>query len=435
MNFINTFRSEKAVESRVREKPARNTSGKGSEITTVYGQLRSTPARCGAALLFIGALMAAFGCGKSANKPASDEPPVLARPTALNDAGQVVGGIHAPDSRLPAFLYDSRTDSSGKDTGGKDTDAALETTLTVLPLPAAASWALPQGLNAQGLIAGFADRADNGTRHAVVWQNETCRWLDDQNAQSSESGGVNASGDIVGSALDAAGAYHALKWRVPSSSPPSDILPLSRLNAHPVTINDRGDVAGYMRDAQNATHLFWFRNGTVRDLGPGYNIALNNRGQAAGASLTPQGLSRACVWNEAKEGKAKEGKGKEDENARRQTTDDRSGGSTTRGGRVELPMPPGMQQSAALALNDRGQIAGRVQGVAGSAPMAVVWERGRVRNLNDLLPAGAMYALEEAIGINNAGQILCAARDKKNFRGEAALLTPVGNGWRIRMFY
>ncbi len=434
MNPINTVSSRRAAKRKSEIRPYQNAGSKGSEITTANGRSHSKPARRGAALLFIASLPAAFGCGKPVAKPASDEPPVLARPTALNDAGQVVGGIHAPDSHLPAFLYDSKKDSIRDNSKGED-DSSIKTTLEMLSLPDGASWALPQGLNAQGLIAGFAGRADNGTRHAVVWQDGAsqkgvCRWLNDRNTQSSEAGGVNASGDIVGSALDAAGAYHALKWRVPFSSAPEDLLPLSRLNARPAAINDRGDAAGYMRDAQNLPRLFWLRNGTVRDLGPGYNIALNNRGQAAGAFLTPQGLSRACVWNEAKEGKAKE-----DENARQQATDDRSGGDTTAYERIELPSLPDMQQSAALALNDRGQIAGRVQGVAGSAPIAVVWEQGRVRDLNDLLPAGATYALEEAIGINNAGQILCAARDKKNFRGEIALLTPVGKGWRIRVFY
>ena len=379
-----------------------NSGGKNARA-----DLRLLAGRLVAAVILCGAMNVSVGCGRSASKKAaSDEPPVLTRPVALNDAGMVVGGIHDPASRLPAFELDSRLSATNADVGSP-------TALQTLAVPPGASWVLPSGLNAQGDIVGLAARAEGGTRHAVVWQKGQCRWLDDGRAQSSEARAINNRGEVMGVALDAAGARRVYQWNLNRlQDAPHDIAPLTRIQGRPDAINDRGDMAGWRQDAQNRPRLFLYRNGTVHDLGAGYQIALNNGGQMAGASVTMRGLLHACAWSAPPSGA-------------------NNAGEPTR---RDLPTLPDTLQSAALALNDRGQIVGRAQGQAGSPPRAVLWQRGQVVDLNTLIPADASYTLEEAVGVNNGGQILCAAREKKDFRGECALLTPSGDHYTVRLF-
>jgi probable HAF family extracellular repeat protein len=52
------------------------------------------------------------------------------------------------------------------------------------------------------------------------------------------------------------------------------------------------------------------------------------------------------------------------------------------------------------AINQWGQIVGGVDG------RAFIWEQGVVRDLNDFLPPGSQWVLEEAADINDLGQII-----------------------------
>lgn len=65
------------------------------------------------------------------------------------------------------------------------------------------------------------------------------------------------------------------------------------------------------------------------------------------------------------------------------------------------------KHGTAFGINDHGQIVGR----SGSWPdddseTAVLWENGQIIDLNDLIPAGTGWRLEEARAINNHGQIV-----------------------------
>ncbi len=89
-------------------------------------------------------------------------------------------------------------------------------------------------------------------------------------------------------------------------------------------------------------------------------------------------------------------------------------------GRVQdLGTLPGQTYSGAAAINSRGQIVGQ------SGSRAFLYQAGRMRDLNDLIPAGAGWVLTKAIALNDQGQIV----GDGTFHGRAVsfLLTPTRN--------
>ena len=60
--------------------------------------------------------------------------------------------------------------------------------------------------------------------------------------------------------------------------------------------------------------------------------------------------------------------------------------------------------SKASALNDRGQVVGNAYYKRDEA--ALLWQNGRVYELNALVPPHSGWRLQNALGINNRGQII-----------------------------
>ncbi|HWC74047.1 MAG TPA: hypothetical protein VG454_08925 [Gemmatimonadales bacterium] len=106
---------------------------------------------------------------------------------------------------------------------------------------------------------------------------------------------MNGNGQIVGSAMT--GEYagwqvdHAFLWESGvmrdlgllgehPCDPPTDTRSCAQAAA--VDINDRGDVVGFSNDASAFIHAVLWRNGVVRDLGPGRAIAINDTGDILG---------------------------------------------------------------------------------------------------------------------------------------------------------
>jgi probable HAF family extracellular repeat protein len=89
----------------------------------------------------------------------------------------------------------------------------------------------------------------------------------------------------------------------------------------------------------------------------------------------------------------------------------------------DLGTLPGDVVSAALFINDSGEVAG-VSLDGEGAPRATRWFNGAVEDLNDLVPADAPLYLLFACGINAGGQIVGQAADKMTGEPHGFLLTP-----------
>ena len=138
--------------------------------------------------------------------------------------------------------------------------------------------------------------------------------------------------------------------------------------AIPLDINKHGEVVGSQRVGLGPTSaLFRDRSGTVLDLGPFVASGLNDHGQVAGARALPSFETRAVVWTAGT-------------------------GTTDLGG----------TNSRALEINNRGVIAGEVQGQAAVWTGIGIWQELGV--LGDSPFDGSWFSSAQAI--NDRGWVV-----------------------------
>ena len=122
-------------------------------------------------------------------------------------------------------------------------------------------------------------------------------------------------------------------------------------------------------------------SGGVVDLGnlggTGFNIQfdINNRGQVIGQSTLADNTNiHAFLWEN--------------------------------GVMTDLGSLPGLPTSQADGINNQGQVVGFSNGPSGDASaVAVLWQNGTMTDLNTLVPADSLLFLMEAVAINDRGQI------------------------------
>jgi probable HAF family extracellular repeat protein len=82
----------------------------------------------------------------------------------------------------------------------------------------------------------------------------------------------------------------------------------------------------------------------------------------------------------------------------------------------------GSDPSKASGVNNHGDVVG-ASNITNSKRHAFLWRKGRMTDLNDFLPAGTPWVLQDAFSINDDGQIVCSAR-RKGEPSHFILLTP-----------
>ena len=81
--------------------------------------------------------------------------------------------------------------------------------------------------------------------------------------------------------------------------------------------------------------------------------------------------------------------------------------------------------SFATSINNKGQVVGYSRSDRPGSDRPFLYSDGKMRNLNDLIPANSNYELVGALAINDAGQILLNGSTKPQRESRAFLLTPV----------
>ncbi len=335
--------------------------------------------------------------------------------SAINDRGQVAGIADAADGHTYAF----RTSATG-----------------TLADPGADLGTLPGGadsqaisINDRGQVVGQASAA-GGALHAFRTSATGTLAAPGADLGILPGGGasmafaINDCGQVVGDALAADGHDHAFRTSATGTlaDPGADLgtLPGYR-DGRAVGINDRGQVAGFAEPAyprplpalDRARVFRTSATGTLGDPGadlgtlPGYRAskatAINDRGQVVGYALAAHGPLHAF---------------------RTSATGTLGDLGTDLGG---LPNAP---DSWALAINNRGQVVGFAFDSADpdlDHQTAFLYDAAAtppLRDLNTLIPAGSGVALDEAVGINDAGQI--AATGTVAGQRHAFRLTPLG---------
>ncbi len=153
-------------------------------------------------------------------------------------------------------------------------------------------------------------------------------------------------------------------------------------------INNNHQIVGVSNNASDFAHAVLWSNGTITDLGTlggtqSAAYAINGLGQITGWAQTATGATHVFLW---------------------------SGGMMTDLGTFGLD-PVGE------AINNHGVIVGQ------SSLGAWIWSGGTFQNLNNLIPPGSGFTLNDATAINDNGQIVANGYNAQG-QEHAFLLTP-----------
>lgn len=282
--------------------------------------------------------------------------------TAINARGDVVGWARDAGERDRAFLVPS---------GGVMQD------LGTLGGPTSYAYAI----SSLGLVVGSAADTGSGVpQRAFRWNGSMAR-LGDLGGPTSAAYGVNDVDDIVGSAdtNPTFGNPHGFRWRAGTMT---DLGTLGGQFSIAFGVSDAGIVVGTGFLAGNTSnHAFRWSGASLQDLGViggarSVATAVNTAGTIVGYSEIAPSLTtqRAFVRPAAASGLTSLG---------------------TLGG----------ANSQALAINETGLIVGWAENAVGQR-RAFSSTGGPLTDLNTLLPGGSGWVLQEARGVNDAGQVV-----------------------------
>lgn len=372
---------------------------------------------------------------------------------ALSARGAFAGFSDTPntDPYDPSCFFDCFIDHAVEWRNGKLIDLG-----TIPGSPGASS--VVTSIAADGLISGVSENghidplSGKPAAHGVIWINGKIVDLGTlRGGTASWANNVNDFGQAVGYANNAVTDENSLKGLVTETRAflwqggvMRDLGTLGGSDAVALFINDRGQVVGqsYTRDSLPpdslhcgeeplTVHAFMWQHGSMQDLGTlggscSYVYGLNIRGEAVGQSTTKNDAEdHPYLWQHG------------------EMTDlgtlggtyglatwlnDRAevvGASTHAGdqdflafhwqnGKMkELPRLPGDRCSVADAINFEGQVVGG-SGVdpgaffpdcTDSEEHAVLWDDGKVIDLNEFVPEDSELTLNEASYINEFGEI------------------------------
>ena len=293
----------------------------------------------------------------------------------INNLGQIVGGADTPKKGPGAELVTNVfvwQNGHMKAVPGLDGSRAYVVAVNSRGQMAGAY--SPQHLLAKFAAARFEP---NGKAHLVG-----SFPIKERGYSLSQADGLNVKGQMVGVSNNQAFFWDGAKLtkRLP---PPGFRTSEAR------AVNDSGQAAGKAdRGPATATRtraLFWAAGGKVTELGvlPTYTDSvgrgMNNRGQVVGwVSAAGTGGDKfsfryqAFVWEK---------------------------------GRMHgLGSIPRIKDSKAAAINSKGQVVGNAYYKSDEA--ALLWQGGKVYELNKLVPPGSGWKLQNALGINDRGWIV-----------------------------
>lgn len=321
----------------------------------------------------------------------------------INSAGQVVGISDSGDSVEEGF----RTAPGGRITA----DSGLGQFAVIPPFGELHSSA--SAINDAGQVVGYSKTPDASAHAFRTTAGGKITPASDLGVlpgrTDSRAFGVNASGQVVGDSAFADGTYHAFRTTPGGKiTAESDLGPSAAGNSTAFGINASGQVVGTLELAGSVTHAFrTTATGKITadsDLGtlPGgsdsQGFAINAAGQVVGGATAADGSSHPF--------------------------------RTTANGKItaasDLGTLAGSTYNFATGINTAGQVVGHAltSNVTDHAFFADV--TGPLRDLNDLIPAGSGWVLNDAYGINDHGQIV--GDGSINGQQHAFLLTPFAPG-------
>ncbi|MEV4641193.1 hypothetical protein AB0J80_28015 [Actinoplanes sp. NPDC049548] len=310
---------------------------------------------------------------------------------------------------------------------------AARYTITDLGSLGTGDLSVAKAVNNAGVVVGYSNPT-GATVHGFTWSNGVLADLGTlPGGQFSWANAINDAGRIAGTATRPSTGYgYPVRWEASGA-----ITDLGGTidNALGVgnAIDPSGQVAGGQRPGGSEggpLGTLYRADGSRVDLGPDLGVAngINAVGQVVGdpsyvwqagaARFLPgfsgDGSGRATAININGTVVGSAGAGQGDLAVRWDGT-----------APVSLGSVAGIPHNTANAINAAGQIVGTADPLCTpcAAPRAWVWQAGTLTLLDDLIPAGSGWSLQQANGINDRGQIVGAGLHDGHLH--AYLLTPV----------
>jgi probable HAF family extracellular repeat protein len=213
---------------------------------------------------------------------------------------------------------------------------------------------------------------------AFKWSDNKLELLESLGGPYSSASAINAAGEVVGTAQISSGEKRAVLWR---TKQPRDLGLLAQGNYSSARdINDKSDIVGEGNLAPNGKpQAFFWHAGKMQQLPdlPGGTIcgaqAINKNDAIIGSCDLPNGIAHGVIW---------------------------------RNGSIEDLGTLGGEDSpsTALDINAMGQVVGTSED--DGRLRAFLWEKGKMINLNKLIPPDSGWTLQVASRINDNGEII-----------------------------
>ena len=235
-------------------------------------------------------------------------------------------------------------------------------------------------------LCGFGTQA---TCLPFLWQNGVMQALPTLGGNNGQASAINNGGQVVGYAengmVDSTCPTVVTNNRVdlPVLWEKGKAQPLSTIgndtDGVAFGINNHGLAVGYSGTCTAANFAVVWENGAATplpDLGtPGaIAYAINGHNQIVGQAVNSEGTALAAIWEN----------------------------NTVRSLGVLLP---GDAAAFATSINNRGQVVGSSFDSSGNWSHGLIWEHGRMYDLNQLFPARSNLYVISASNINESGQI------------------------------
>ncbi|MFQ5400803.1 MAG: hypothetical protein ACE5E7_14555 [Anaerolineae bacterium] len=283
-------------------------------------------------------------------------------------------------------------------------------------------------INNQGQIVGASSKSGSLPRHAFLWESGVMVELPVSGTLGSAAYGINDLGQVVGTwATLSNSTAVSLPVRWVNRTPISITETLGGMEGVPQAINDAGQVAGgsATADANTNPAPFLWAGGVITSLGTlggssGWAYAVNAAGQVVGRADDSAGRARAFLWQSGVITDLGTLGGTASIAYDLNDTGQVVGGSLVAGDVITHAFlwqngvmsdlgalgDPAATSSEARGINSAGVVVGRSQ-LTGQ-DRAVLWEKGSIVDLNDLLPPDSGWLLTVAESINDAGWIVGA---------------------------
>ena len=305
------------------------------------------------------------------------------------------------------------------------------------------------GINSSGHVVGYEATEDGDTR-AVMWANGGMEDLGTLGGENSKARAINDADQVAGEAfLSDNGTRHAFLWQ---SKRMKDLTPSTSISTCAHAIGPDGLVGGQVDVSGPAAgaHAVLYSGTGFKDLCAGCAASsvqgIGPRGEAVGWRISSDnGPRRACLWIGGSTQEIPTQAGDRSWanainsaghvvgawNPQLGDVTDKTGYYRVEPQRAFLWRDGKLQELGSLggmaaepnAVNDLDQVVGQAD-LPGSIFHAFLWDRGRMLDLNDGLPDRSGWILEDATGINRAGQVCGTGTIGGHDR--AFLLTPAG---------